>query len=200
MRKYFVSSAVVLLFNGCYLGKTLEQEVHVSVLDVFDVTINNNGNSNFSAMNSHEQYRNTFIAGMKNELQSSKIIADGVNPSYEISITSFVITESTFSETVNDADSPDNGKVFELTKLELEAGGIVRNIASGKTKTWMASKDKSEKVTNSRSAGQVITGQNKDRNVYREKEFDQAEVDDLSQSTGRRSAVSMTKIISKDQK
>lgn len=185
----FIASVVVLLllFQSCYVSKTLERDVNISLDETFIVTITNTGNSSFSGNYTEEEYRQAFLEGMKSEFVGSHIIIVANNPEFLVSISELTISESTKTETVSDTDSPDNGKVFELSSVNLSAKGLVDKAGGERIEEWWADKDKDEKVTNSRSGGQVLTGDNKDNNTYREKDFSDDIALDLAQKCGRRS-------------
>lgn len=183
--------------HGCYISKPLESEVHVSINEFIQVSVINNGNSNFSGNVADAEYINQFLTGIKAELQSSNVVLDNASPQFEISFTGLVITESTRKDTVKDVESPDNGKIFELTTLDIEASGKVKKISNGAVENWTASKDKSEKVQSYRTVGQMINGENKERNEYRENEFDTNEAASLANSCGRRSGVVAVKDIAR---
>ncbi len=187
MKKFISVLGVVILFSTCYVSKSLEREVRVAIVTNFTTSVTNGGNSTFSVNYSDAEYKDAFLEGMKSEFSGNKIIIDEQNPEFTIVISSFSINESTIIETVEDADSPDNGKSFELTELDLEARGTVSKNGNSELKSWFANKQKSEKVTNNRSGGQIITGDNKDHNTYREKEFSNSVVKDLAEKCGRRS-------------
>ena len=182
--------AVILLafvLTSCYVSKTLERDVNVSLNESFFVTVSNTGNSTFSGKYSQEEYKQAFIEGMKAEFAGSHIILTESNTEFMVSITELIITESSKKDTVSDADSKDNGKVYELSALKLSAKGAVKKADGANVSDWWADKNKEEKVTSMRSGGQMITGNNKDNNSYREKEFSDDKALDLARQCGRRS-------------
>ena len=191
---FLISSGIV---SSCYVSKNLDRDVKIKLDESFIVTITNTGNSNFSNKYTQEEYKQAFLSGMKNEFSYNHIIVDENNPEFAVSISELKINESTKTETVNDSDSPDNGKVFELTSLDLYANGLVDQISKTNIKEWSADKEKDEKVTNNRSAGQIVTGTNKDNKLYREKEFSDNEAKDLAENCGRRSATRIINTIIK---
>lgn len=178
---------VILLAQSCYVSKTLERDVNVSLDESFIVAVSNNGNSTFSNNYSAEEYKAAFIEGMKAEFAAGHIVVVDNNPEFAITISEVSLVESTKSETVSDTDSEDNGKVFELTSINLSAKGKVVKSDGTDSRDWWADKSKDEKVTNSRSGGQIVTGGNKDNNTYREKELSASEALDLARKCGRRS-------------
>ena len=192
----------ILLLSGlssCYtnINKQLDREVHVRISPNLPVTVNNTGNSNFSGEFTQADYTAKFLEGLKAEFGTSNIVIDELNPEFEVTFTQFTITESTTNETVNDTTSEDHGTVFELSKLDLSANGNVVRLKDGASYTWSASKSKDEDVKSSRTAGQIISGENQEKNQYREKEFDTDEAAQLSVVTGRRSATTIVKEIFK---
>lgn len=195
--KLLYSLVITFILSGCYVTKTLDREVHVTLEENFPLFIVNNGNSTFTSLSSADNYKAKFIEGVKSEFSSSKVNPDGVNPEFRIEIKELTITESTSVETVNDTTSDQNGQSFELTRLEYNANGIVIRLSDNKEFTWNASKDKEEKVTSNRSVIQLATGQNKEQNVYREKDFSDDEALSTTWHIGRRSGQSTVKEIIK---
>ncbi len=173
--------------TSCYTNlKELDREVRVRIVDNMSITIENNGNSTFTEYLNEAQYREEFLRGLRSDLQGKKVIIDNQNPEFEVVLEKLSITESTRMDTIKDASSPDNGKVFELTTLDLDASGSMRKISDGKMFTWSADKSKSESTTSLRSAAQIAAGENKDKNEYREKAFDSGESGDLTEKVGGR--------------
>ena len=184
-----------IILQSCYVSKSIERDVKVSLDENFTVKITNTGKSNFIKNYSEQEYKKAFIEGMKAEFVGSHIIIDNNNPEFNISIKELTITESTISETITDINSPDNEKIFELTSLKLSSNGSTVKANGEKKQTWWADKSKDEKVTNSRLAGEIVTGDNKDKKNYRKKEFDKDIVHDLTLKCGRRSSVRIIKNI-----
>jgi len=180
------------LFSGCYvnLKSKIDKPVTVEISDNLPVVISNTGNTNFSGNITQEQYVEAFMLGLKGELGGTEnvtIVASGGQ--YLVTFEQLKVDETTKIEKIDDKDSEDHGKEFELTSLDFAASGNVVRVSDGSTRSWTAYKDKDESTTNSRSAGQVLTGDNKDKTEYREKEFDDGTAEDLAQKTGRRSGV-----------
>jgi hypothetical protein len=187
-----VLSLSTALLSGCYvnLKSKIDRPVRVQIATEVPVTITNTGNSTFNEYLSKEQYVATFLLGVKGELSGTEnvtIVED--NPDYMVTFDQLKVMESTSMKKIDDPDSPDHGKEFELTQLAFSAQGKVQRISDGSTRSWSASKDKSETTTSLRNAGQVLTGDNKDKDEYREKAFDSGTAEDLTQQTGRRSGV-----------
>ena len=186
---------IILTLSSCYFSKTVDREVHVRIDENIPVSLFNNGNSNFIGAGSEADYQAKFLEGMKSEFNGSQVIIDQANPEFEIHVTSFSITESTSEYTVNDTTSEDHGRKYELSELDLEAKGTVVRLSNNQSYSWSALKDKEEKVTSNRNAGQMVTGQNKEKNEYRKKDFSENEAVDLSWNCGRRAGTSIVKEI-----
>ena len=187
----------LILFQSCYVSKALERDVSVSLDKSFNVAISISGNSTFSSNYSAEEYKAAFIEGMKAEFATGHIVVVDNNPEFSISVSEVSMAESTKQHTVSDTGSDDNGKVFELTSISLTAKGKVVQSEGSDSRNWSADKAKDEKVTNSRSGGQIITGANKDKKTYREKELNADEALDLARKCGRRSGVRIINAIVK---
>ncbi len=191
---------ISLLLSGCYvnLQSKIDREVKVEISGNVPVVISNTGNSNFTTYMTQEQYVEAYIKGLKSELGGTEnVIIVESGGEFLITFDQVEVKESTKIETINDTDSDDHGKEFELTTLNFVASGKVQRVSDGSTRSWTAYKDKSESTTSSRSAGQIITGDNKDKTEYREKTFDSGTAEDLTQKTGRRSGVVVVRDIGK---
>jgi hypothetical protein len=196
---FAVSILLLSGLNSCYtnINKQLEREVHVNIAIQSDVQINNSGNSNFSGAYTNEQLKEQYLIGLKTELQANQVILNEVSPEFTVQIASIKINESTTTETVNDTISDNHGQTFELTSFDVSASGTITRVSNGETFSWSANKDKDEKVTTNRTTGQIITGGNKEKTEYREKELSSNIALDFSNKVGSRSAVVIIKEIFK---
>ena len=174
------------IMSSCYLSKPLDRDVHVELLKDFHVMTVNNGKSSFTDNVPEDTLKMKFLEGMSAEFKTSRVIVDNNHPEFIVSISSLQITESTKTQTVDDSTSNDNGKKFELSKLEFSAEGTIKKLSD-------PAEYKEEKLTSLQSMGQAITGQNKDMNEYREKEFEENEAALLSWNCGRRSGNSVVR-------
>jgi hypothetical protein len=183
--------------SSCYmnLNKHLEREVKVRLDTNFPVSIDNQGNSSFSSSLNEVQYKEEFLKGLRAEFQGSKIIIDDLHPEFEIQFSQFSVSESTRMDTIKNTSSPDNGKIFELSKLRIEARGKLIRMTDGVVNDWYAHLDDSESTTSLRSASQITGGTNKEKNEYREKPFNTDQAGEMTLKVGRRSGVSIVKEI-----
>jgi len=188
----------VMILSGCYvnLKSKIDRPVRVQIMSSVPVTISNTGNSTFNEYMNNNQYVEAYLMGVRGELSGTEnVTLVEENPDFIITFDELKVMESTTTETIDDTDSPDHGKQFELTQLAFAAQGKVQRVSDGSTDSWTANLDKKESVTSLRSAGQVLTGDNKDKDEYREKAFESGTAEDLTQRTGRRSGVMIVRDI-----
>ncbi|GAB5417225.1 MAG: hypothetical protein Crog4KO_20910 [Crocinitomicaceae bacterium] len=191
---------MLALFSGCYvnLKSKIDREVKVEISGNVPVIVSNTGNSTFSSYMTQEQYVEKFLEGVRGELSGTEnVVIVETGGEFRITFDQLQVTETTKTEKVDDTESDDHGKEFELTTLNFSASGKVVRVSDGSSESWTAYKDKSEDLTSSRSAGQVLTGDNKDKTEYREKTFDSGTAEDLTRKTGRRSGVVIVRDIGK---
>jgi hypothetical protein len=188
----FTLTFALTLLSGCYvnLKSKIDREVKIEISGDVPVNISNTGNSAFSSYMTQEQYVAAFLDGVRGELNGTEnVVIVDTGGEFRITFDKLDVTETTKTEKVDDTASDDHGKEFELTSLNFAATGRVVRVSDGTLESWSAYKDKSEDLKNSRTAGDVITGDNKDKTEYREKEFDSGTAQDLTGKTGRRSGV-----------
>jgi hypothetical protein len=150
-------------------------------------------------------YQAQFLNGFMNEAKITKNVTidnNALNPDFILEIKKITVTESDFTQTVNDAKSENNGKEYLLNKVECY--GEVDCI-DGKTnkKIGMSCtnvKSKQEKLKNNRNLGDLISGTNKDRSTYRQKLLRDDIARQLTDDVGRRVWVPISKRIKKSLK
>lgn len=186
-----------LVLTSCYsnLTRELEREVRVSISSNMPITVSNTGNTAFVTPYSDQEFLEFYLEGMRGEFQGSKIVVVESGAEFDVRFSQISITESSSTETVNDSTSTDNGTVYELASIDMDAGGQLITTSDNSSTSWSADKSKREKVTNSRNVIQLATGENKDNTVYRKKEFDADEAKDLARKLGRRSGADIVKQI-----
>jgi hypothetical protein len=150
-------------------------------------------------------YENKFMENLISEgkLTHNITIDNGsANPDYIIEVQGLTVTESEFSQTVSDAQSPYNGQTFFLNKVEAGCNVIVLDAKTNKQIGMICSnfKSRQEKIKNNRSLGDLIGGANKDHKTYREKTMRNEIAMDLAGDVGRRVWVPITKRIRKSLK
>jgi len=195
MRITMLMTAIFLI--GCNVTKSLETEVTMAIDTNFEVVIENKGNSNFSEGTSNGEYRDAYLAGMKSSLNLNKIrtVEAHENPDFTLKITKLTIVENIKLDTVKHEESPDNGKVFELTTASFKSLGVVTQSLTGEKSSWTGDKNKSERKTSFQSIKQIATGENKELREYREKKFDEHTFRNLASTCGSNSGVSVTRSV-----
>jgi len=193
---FLLLTASVFLY-ACNTTKSLETEVTIAVDGDFEVVVENKGNSHFSEKYTKQEYKDAYLTALKSSLvlHKIKVVPPSMSPDFTMNISKLTIVESTSLDTVKNESSKDNGKIFELTNASLKANGTVTMVSTGKEHGWYGDKSKREKKTSFQSAGQMVTGQNKDLTEYREKEFDQYTIRNLASNCGSNSGVSVTREI-----
>lgn len=127
---------------------------------------------------------------------------NAVTPDFIIEIKNIEISESDFTQTVNDPKSEFNGKQFLLNKIEVSA---LVDCIDGKTNKRVGLscsniKSKQEKLKNNRDLGDLISGTNKDHSTYRQKTLNDNIAKQLTEDVGRRIWVPISKRIKKSLK
>jgi hypothetical protein len=182
--------ACALFISSCYLGRNIDKPVSV-YLDLSAMNAQLNVTSidqryiNYRTM---DDYKTEFINGLKNETTFQKnitILDQAASADYTLRVTYFEVAESETKEMVNDEKSPYNGQSYMLTAINTKASFDVLQNGS-KLGSYSAYADKSEKLKNNQSLGQMIAGTNKDNTVYREKLLQEDVCVDLSNKCGRR--------------
>ncbi len=210
MRFWMIKQLFVLLIivcssvlQSCYLGKNIDKPVTV-FLDVSDLkinTVNYSGSPQYLNYMTVENYRTEFLNSLNNEATYSKnvTLVYSQPADYSLKLTYFEVNESEGKETVNDASSPYNGQSYYLTSVHAKA---TFDLLSGDKKldSYTAYADKSEKLKNNQSIGQMIIGTNKDNTQYREKLLQDDVCRDMSDKCGRRTWNLFTQKLAKKMK
>jgi hypothetical protein len=170
-------------------------EVKISLNETLPISTSKDERATFITFYGEEDYRKAYLSELRRVLTDNRIIIDPTAPQFTVSFTSLKLNERTVADTVKDTRSTDNGKVFDVTIATLEASGSLLNVANQSSSIWIAPYDKKEKVTSWRSVGQMIKGENKSMDEYREKQFDRNEFVQLSGSCGARTAYLLAKKI-----
>ncbi len=195
------TSILIILLNGCYIGKPLKENTNLYIEASFETSVNNTFGNKYSDKLKWNDYKNAFMSGLKSEgsyynLEASDVKLQKVD--FTLVIKSFSVSESSHSETVNDEKSPYNGKSFELSSLDASSTFV---LYKGNKETllgeWSTSANKDEKISNNRNFGDYVFGTNKDNSDYRYKELKDDICVDLSEKCGKHVIAKITRKISK---
>lgn len=183
--------------------KEIKKPVVVKIVAPQDyTTLNTNVNYLKYVTRIPGDYQSKFIENLISEGRITKNVTidnESANPDYIIEVKGVSITESEFSQTVNDAQSQYNGQTFFLNKVEASCDVIVLDAKTNKQIGLNCSNNKSreEKLKNNRSLGDLVSGSNKDHKTYREKNLRDDIALDLAGDVGRRVWVPITRRIRK---
>jgi hypothetical protein len=193
--------------NSCILfKKEIPKPVVIKIITPENfATVQMNANYSKYVSGDAAYYQAQFLNGFMNEAKITKNVTidnNALNPDFILEIKKITVTESDFTQTVNDAKSENNGKEYLLNNVECY--GEVDCI-DGKTnkKIGMSCtniKSKQEKLKNNRNLGDLISGTNKDRSTYRQKLLRDDIARQLTDDVGRRVWVPISKRIKKSLK
>jgi hypothetical protein len=205
--KSLIIICLAAFINSCILfKKEIPKPVVIKIITPENfATVQMNANYSKYVSGDAAYYQAQFLNGFMNEAKITKNVTidnNALNPDFILEIKKITVTESDFTQTVNDAKSENNGKEYLLNKVECY--GEVDCI-DGKTnkKIGMSCtnvKSKQEKLKNNRNLGDLISGTNKDRSTYRQKLLSDDIARQLTDDVGRRVWVPISKRIKKSLK
>lgn len=206
----FLNLIILIGFTSCYFGRKIDKPVSV-MIDLSELkhnTVAYSQNIQYLNYMDPESYRTEFLNSMMNEAGfSTNVTIVYTQPSdYTLKLTYFEVNESESRETVNDANSPYNGQSYYLTSVQAKAtfdlikGDLPAGQAGKKLDSYTAYADKSEKLKNNQSLGQMIIGVNKDNTQYREKLLQEDVCRDMADKCGRRTWNLFTQKLAKKMK
>lgn len=187
-KRIFVSLAFVsVLVSACYTSKKASRPVNVSINENFQVIIEKDPKGHFLDYYTAEQYKETYLKGLKSLLQLNNIIVVTENPEFTVTIEKLVLNESLTTDTIKDPKCPDYGKVYDITKLLVVANGTVASVTdSKKWEAFKADRTDKEKLTNIFPIGAKIGDKKPGPNDWRKKPFDSHEFYDNAYKVGSR--------------
>ncbi len=204
---YLILSLVVLCFSCCTIfKKEIKKPVVVKIVAPENyASINANVNYVKYVTGSPNDYQNKFIENFMSEGKNTHNVTidnESQSPDYIIEIKYVNVTEGEFTQTVSDAQSPYNGQNFFLNKVEASCNVNVLDAKTNKQIGFSCSniKSRQEKIKNTRTLGDLVTGSNKDHKSYHEKSLRSDIAMDLAGDVGRRVWVPITKRIRKSLK
>lgn len=208
MRKIIFLPAIVIItlsFNYCTIfKKNISKPVTISIQDtLFLPTVSSTAiYSKYTETVNPQQITAAFIRGFLNEAKFTKNVTlkfNDDNADFTIKLKFLKVEESSKTEKINDAKSPYNGQDVLLNTVDVSAEfDIVNN--KNKSKHLLGcsnSKQRSERITNNRDLGDLVTGDNKDHTKYRTKLLSGNIVTNLSEDVGRRIWVPITRRVAK---
>ncbi len=195
----FILTAITLITQSCYISKPLKEPKSIKIVINFTPQKQDYDNTKYINNYSLQDYKEKYLTALKNELDIYNLNeTDNNNPDFTLIIDKFNVSETISTETINDESSEYNGQSFDVSSCSVTAefslyyGNVDKEITS-----TFASASKDEKVTNNRNLGDYITGSNKDNSIYHFKGLSDDIFITLSEKTGRRTVIKLTKKIHK---
>jgi len=193
---------ILLLFlNSCYIGKPLKEPATMLVKFATETKVNACINCKYISETKWNDYKQAFINGIKSEssFYNLTIVEDEKQSAdFVLTISSFTVSESSSSETVNDVNSKFNGQTFQLSNCSADATFKLYNGNHSKLLgEWSSNAFKDEKISNNRNFGDFVFGTNKDNSEYRYKGLDDNIFTVLSEKCGKHVIAKLTRKINK---
>lgn len=201
-RSYGVILLSALLMMQCTLfKKEIKKPVVVKIVapQTF-ASLGKNVNYVKYVLGNPSDYEQKFLDNLNSEGKATANVTinnESTNPDFIIEVKSLSVDEKEYSQTVSDAQSPNNGQTFFLNGVDVSCNVVVLDGKTNKQLGMSCSnmKSRQEKIKNNRTLGQLISGSNKDHKTYHEKTLRSDIALDLSADVGRRVWVPITKRI-----
>ncbi|MBN2681448.1 MAG: hypothetical protein JXR58_02995 [Bacteroidales bacterium] len=201
MKKYksWFFLSILLVFASCHQNKMLEKATSIYIDDSsLNIELNRDVNNKYIDNSGKDEYLNSFISALKDELNSCNLIITD-NPEkaeFSIRLNSLLLKEYSSTNTVNDAASEYNGMTYVLSNCDVSSGFTIfkGTVAAGNKIDEMSQfANKEEKLTNNRNVGDYIFSTNKDNSTYRQKELNEKVFINLVEKCGRRTTAAISK-------
>jgi hypothetical protein len=190
---------IATMIVACSTTQPLTREVRASINKDFQIDKTVTGDANFANNSTDEEYRAEVIKDITTNLANKKIVVTDENPEYRITIEKVEIIETLTQFTVNDTTVKNNGSVWALSKVVVTVKGFVTAASGvGTVYPFVETKTKEEKATKSRGSMQYIKGENMHSDEYREKKFNEKEVQKMIGSCAYNAGKRIAKDIIKD--
>ncbi|PIP55314.1 MAG: hypothetical protein COX07_00570 [Bacteroidetes bacterium CG23_combo_of_CG06-09_8_20_14_all_32_9] len=198
----FIFVILTTCLSGCYIGKPLKVKSTMYVFFASETGVLTCINGKYAKETKWNEYKNAFIDGLKKESSYYNLVItedEKQSADFTLVISSFNVSESLSSETVNDVASPYNGKTFQLSSCNADATfKLYKGNQEKLLGQWSANAYKDEKISNNRNFGDFVFGTNKDNSEYRYKELDDNICTTLSEKCGNHVIAKLTRKISKN--
>lgn len=202
--RVFIFAIYLTLFTGCTLfQKNISKPVTIKFADLnFMAEVNGPGAyAKYVNEYSPQDYTDAFLNTFSSDASTTKNVTydnNSVAPDFIMKVKYIRINESTFTEKINDSNSPNNGQEAVLSSVSCDAEIEVFDVKQNKLlRNCTATRNKSEKITNNRDLGDLVTGGNKDHTKYHTKLMRSSIAKDFAGDLGRRIFVHLTKRIAK---
>lgn len=201
--RLLIISLFLSTLSGCYFGRQLDHPVTMYIDEAFELTdattIENIKYVNYTDL---ETYKSNYLQGLRTDLSNANVtfVKSAQEADYVLSVQSITLIEGEKEYTVSDADSEFNGQTYILNTCEVNAEVTLSTGAGKKVDNWTIYANKDEKVKNNRNLSDLISGDNKDNNTYRQKLLSESVFVSLSSKCGSRTGAKVSTKISRKQK
>ncbi len=187
--QFLIFSLAVFVLSACYTSKKASRPVNITVNTDFPVIIEKDPKGHFLDYYTAEQYREAFLNTMKSQLALNNIFITSDNAEFTVVIDKLLLQETMTTDTIKDNQSPDYGKVYDITKLFVQSTGTVTsNKDSKKWEAFKADRSDKEKLTLQHPIGTKIDGRKPGPHDWRKKAFNSHEFRDNASTVGKRTS------------
>lgn len=95
---------------------------------------------------SDQQLKDSYIEGLKGELESNKVTIVSSGAEFIVNIESFSTEETSSDETVDDESSSEYGQTFTLSSIDNKSNGSIKSSSGESLGSWSAYKTRNEKL------------------------------------------------------
>lgn len=202
--KYILVIGIVALAGCTLFKKSIDKPIVVLCNEQgLQVVIHNTATFvKYTQANSKEQIAAEFIESFKKEGAITPNITfsnDATSADFILNLKTITVTESSATEKIDDPKSSYNGKTMELNTVDCTADIEIVDVKNKGAKNVYCSnsKTRTEKITNNRDLGDLISGINKDHTTYRTKLLSDSICIQLCTDVGRRIWTPLTRKLSK---
>ena len=201
MKQLFFFTLIFYLCQSCSINKKLRYQVTASVNYPSSVSITNNA-QNAKYLNETNSSLSNFMDEFHTTISDNNVLIQNDTlgkPDYLIMINRINLIEGVTTTTVNDPNSTDNLKTFELHNCEVSVEySVINNQTGVEIKSKETGVSKEEEYSNKRTFFEVLFGLNKDNTNYHVKELNSTVFDNLSRKAARRVSAKVTRGIKND--
>ena len=204
LKRVIIFAITLTLSGGCTLfQKNISKPVTIKFANLFFAAAIYSPGQYAKYVNEYtsQDYTDAFLSTFSSEASSTKNVTydnNTIAPDFILTVKSIKISETTFTEKINDAKSPNNGQEVTLSSVSCSADVEVYDVKHDKLlRHCYANRNKSEKISNNRDLGDLVTGGNKSHTKYHTKLMRSNIAKDFAGDLGRRIFVHLTKRIAK---
>ncbi|MES2589886.1 MAG: hypothetical protein V4622_12985 [Bacteroidota bacterium] len=201
MKQLFYLTFILFLLQSCAVNKKLRYQVTANIVYPSSSSITNSvGNAKY--LDGSSSSLSTFMSEFNSTISDNNVLVshDSLGKAdYLIRIQRLNVIESISTTTVNDVNSPDNGRKFDIHSCEVSVEySVINNFTGVEIKSKETGVLDEEKLSNRRTFFEVLFGLNKNNSNYHVKEMSSSVFDRLSRKAARRVSAKVTRSIKND--